>query len=340
MNLPPARLDPVAFAALPGWAGADHMRALGSFRRSATEMLATGRGFTRQTEYAGERADWEAVCHRALEWPNDAARNFFESEFAPTFISPQAHFTGYYEAEAQGSLEPAPQFPVPIYRKPDDPSLQSLTRHEIEAQAGLAAKGLELVWLSNPIDAFFIHIQGSGRVHLPDGKVFRLAFAGKNGAAYVSIGKRLIEAGALSLENMSMQTLRGWLATNPDEGLRLMRQNPSFIYFRQAPIQDPTLGPPGAEQVQLTPWASLAVDRAFWAFGTPIFLDTTLPGGKRLCDLLIAQDTGSAIKGAARADIFCGAGEDAAFIAGHLNARGRLIALLPKNLASRLQGLA
>ena len=337
MNLPPARLESVAFADLPGWAEADHVRALASFQRSAAEMLETGRGFTRQTEYAGERSDWEAVCRKALECTDPAARDFFEDGFAPIFVSTQAHFTGYYEAEALGSLEPSPQFPIPIYRKPDDPSLQSLTRPEIEAQGGLAGKGLELVWLSNPIDAFFIHIQGSGRVHLKDGSILRLAFAGKNGAPYVSIGKLLIEAGQMTLENMSMHSLRLWLAENPDEGLALLRQNPSFIYFRQAPIKDPELGPHGAQQVQLTPWASLAIDRAFWAFGTPIFIKTQLPGGKSHCDLLIAQDTGSAIKGAARADIFCGAGDEAAFMAGHLNARGRLSTFLPKKLAARLQ---
>jgi membrane-bound lytic murein transglycosylase A len=340
MNLPPARLEPLNFEALPGWAEADPARALASFRRSAAEMLQTGRGFSRRTEYAGEPGDWEELCRKALNWPDQAARDFFETGFDPLLVSNQAHFTGYYEAEALGSLEPSAQFPVPIYRKPDDPNLQSLTRPEIEVRGGLAGKGLELVWLSSWVDAFFIHIQGSGRVHLPDGRILRLAFAGKNGAPYVSIGKLLIEARRMTLENMSMQSLRLWLSENPDEGLGLLRQNPSFIYFRQAPITDPELGPPGAQQVQLTPWASLAMDRAFWAFGTPIFVETPLPGGVTLRDLLIAQDTGSAIKGASRADIFCGAGDAAAFTAGHLNSSGRLTVLLPKKLAARLKALS
>ena len=340
MNLPPARLEPVPFAALPGWAGANHARALASFRRSAVEMLATGRGFSRRTEYAGGPADWESLCRKALVWPDPAARDFFETGFAPFLVSTQAHFTGYYEAEAQGSLEPSSQYPVPIYRKPDDPILKKRTRFEIEAQGALAGKGLELIWLSSWIDAFFIHIQGSGRVHLPDGQVLRLAFAGKNGAPYVSIGKLLIEAGTLSRDNMSMQALRVWLAENPVEGLNLLRQNPSFIYFRQAPIHDPELGPPGAQQVQLTPWASLAIDRAFWAFGTPMWIEAELPGAKAFGDLLIAQDTGSAIKGPARGDIFCGAGQEAAYMAGHLNVQGRLIVFLPQNFASRLQVLS
>lgn len=338
--MPPARLEPVHFETLPGWAEADHPRALAAFRRSAAEMLETGRGFTRQTAYAGERADWEPVCQKSLGEPDHAARAFFENHFALLHISASAHFTGYYEAEAEGSLQPSPHFPVPIYRKPKDAALQGLTRTEIEQQGGLAGQGLELVWLTSWIDAFFIHIQGSGRVHLPDGRVLRLAFAGKNGAPYVSIGKLLIEAGEMTPEEMSMQALRFWLAANPDAGLRLLRQNPSFIYFRHAPIADPDLGPPGAEQVQLTPWASLAIDRAFWAFGTPMFIETELPGGKPHRDLLIAQDTGSAIKGPARADIFCGAGDQAAFTAGHLNSRGRLTALLPKNIAARLKVLS
>lgn len=340
MTLPPARFEVIAFPDLPGWVEADHSRALAGFRRSATEILATGRGFTRRTEYAGTPVDWEALCHKALSWPDTQAREFFETGFLPMQSTTQAHFTGYYEAEAQGSFEPSARFPFPIYRTPEDPSLQGLTRPEIEAQGGLVGKGLELVWLSSAIDAFFIHIQGSGRVHLPDGNILRLAFAGKNGAPYVSIGKLLIQAGVFTLQQMSMQALRGWLADNPDEGMALMRQNPSFIYFRQAPIHDPSLGPPGAQQVQLTPWASLAIDRAFWAFGTPIFIETELPGGAMHRDLLVAQDTGSAIRGAARADIFCGAGDAAAFTAGHLNARGFLTALLPKNLAARLQVLS
>lgn len=336
MNLPPARLEPVAFAALPGWEAAHHARALAAFRRSAAEMLETGRGFSRKTEYAGDKADWEKLCRTALATPDDDARAFFETAFTPFRLGAQAHFTGYYEAEAEGSQEPSPQYPVPIYRKPHDPKLQSLTRPEIEAQGVLAGKGLELVWLSNWIDAFFIHIQGSGRVHLADGSLLRLAFAAKNGAPYVSIGKLLIQMGQMSLETVSMQSLRQWLAENPQEGLALMRQNPSFIFFREAPIADPELGPPGAEQVQLTPWASLAMDRAFWAFGTPMWIETPWPGGKTHRDLFIVQDTGSAIKGPARADIFCGAGDEAAMTAGHLNARGKLTAFLPKTMAARL----
>jgi membrane-bound lytic murein transglycosylase A len=352
-------LTPVDFSALPGWEAAELQQAFAAFRRSAREILQTGRGFLRDTRFSGTIHHWEPACRAALtEQPNPSS--YFLKYFRPFLVEdpsrPEGLITGYYEAEGQGSLIPNPAFLVPIYKKP--PELVTLpkpmpngrrygqilngepaayfTRLQIEVGGALSNRNLELVWLSNWADAFFIHIQGSGRVHLKNGDVMRLAYAGKNGEAYQSIAHELIEQGQISRDEMSMQSLRSWIARNPDEGLALMRRNPSFIFFRMAPIEDPQLGPPGAEQVQLTPRHSLAVDRAMWAFGTPFFIDSQIPhprGVEPFQDLLIAQDTGSAIKGAARGDVFWGAGEEAAHIAGHLKSPARFYALLPNGFA-------
>lgn len=353
-----APLRRLSFSALPDWPGSGLSLSFAAFARSAGEMMAQGRGFSRETRFSGEAGDWRPACEAALARnapDEDAARAFFERHFLPVEVSEAGFLTGYYEAEAMGSLAPDPAFPVPVYGKPDElvrftPAEEErlgrrygkyvngmpqpfLSRAEIEA-GGLPG-GRVLVWLSSWVDAFFIHIQGSGRVRLADGSVLRLAYAGKNGAPYTPIGRHFIEAGLATPATMSMQFLRQWLVQNPREGLAIMRRNESYIFFREAPITDPELGPPGAEQVQLTAWRSLAVDRAFWAFGTPLWLSTQMDG-QPFRQLMVAQDTGSAIRGIARADVFCGHGEQAARIAGGLKSPARLVALLPMPLVERL----
>src|SRR5205085_4706055 len=178
-------------------------------------------------------------------------------------------------------------------------------------------------WLADWADAFFIQVQGSGRIQLPDGSLMRLAYAGKNGQAYTGIGRLLVERGLLSSDGMSMQAIRVWMSAHPQEARELMWENKSFVFFRQVRAADPGLGPPGAQKVSLTPLASLAVDRGLWAFGTPVWLDIMVPGREGgglqpFRQLMIAQDTGTAIKGYARGDVFWGAGEAAALIAGHM----------------------
>lgn len=353
---PELRLAPITFSALPGWKDSDFAASFAAFRRSADEIIHTARGFARNAVVSGPRQAWLPACEDAL---TRKAEGFFEKHFQPWRIEAEGFLTGYYEAEAKGSLSPHPDYPVPIYRKPDEltaftPEQEKavgrryghhvngkpqayFSRAEIE-QGALAGRGLELVWLSSWADAFFIHIQGSGRITLREGPTLRLAYAAKNGAPYTPIGRFLIESGAIPREAMSMQALRGWLDNNPNQALDLMRRNESYIFFREAPIADPELGPPGAQQVQLSPFASLAVDREFWAFGTPVFLCTTFAMAEgappeKFENLLIAQDTGSAIKGIARGDIFCGSGPRAAHIAGHLKSKADFFALLPKGLA-------
>ncbi len=210
-------------------------------------------------------------------------------------------------------------------------------RAEIEDGA-LDADELALLWLESPIDAFFLHVQGSGRVKLETGEIVRLSFAAKTGHPYTSIGKLLVERGEMKLEDVSMQTIRAWLAAHPAEGRALMRENESYIFFRILRDIDPELGPPGAEGTNLTPGRSLAVDRSHHPLGTLLWLTTEHPtvDGQSLVPvarLMVAQDTGSAIKGLQRGDIFFGSGAEAGEIAGRMKAEGELIALVPKDIA-------
>jgi membrane-bound lytic murein transglycosylase A len=363
------RLAPVAFASIEGWGTHPAAGAADALRRSCREMMTEGRGFARRPRFAGAPADWSSACTAIAGLPHgldDAAmRRVLETHFLPFRVEdaarPQGLFTGYYEATARGSRRRHGPYQIPIYRKPDDlvaldaaaesrlgmrygryvagKALPYFSRAEIEAGA-LTGRGLELLWVDSRVDAFFIHIQGSGRVSMDDGSTVRLAFAAKSGRPYTAIGAVLYQRGALARDNLSMQSLRDWLARHPAEAPEVMRQNQSFIFFREVDLADPALGPPGAQQVQLTPHRSLAIDRAWWALGTPVWLDSavTVPGrpDRRIRTLMVAQDTGSAILGGARGDVFFGAGEEAAVLAGHMKSPGRMIVLLPKQLAVRL----
>ena len=349
---------------IAGWADADHQAALMTFKRSCAEIEAAGQAFQRKVAYGGTREDWRAICGR-LKTAGDA-RRFFEESFSPLIVRdpdrPQGLFTGYYEPEAEGSRTPGGPYRVPLYAKPadlvdfdastakrlglaygrkvDGKAEAYYTRREIE-EGALEGRGLELVWLKDWADAFFIQVQGSGRVRLPDGKVMRLAYAAKTGLPYTAIGGVLAERGILPRDAVSMQTIRAWMRGHPKPARELMWENKSFVFFRENTAGDQELGPPGAQEVPLTPLHSLAVDHSLWMFGTPVWLDTQAPKGESgklvpFRALLVAQDTGTAIKGHARGDVFWGAGEDAALTAGQMKSPGRMIVLLPKTLAKRL----
>jgi membrane-bound lytic murein transglycosylase A len=356
-----AILEPLAFSAIAGWAGDDHKAALETFRRSCTEIVADGKAFGRKVVFGGRRNQWLAIC-KSAESAMDAKR-FFEENFQPLKVNdparPEGLFTGYYEPEAEGSLSQSTAYPVPLYRKPADlvafdeatgkhlgmkygrmidgkPS-PYFSRKEIE-QGALAGRGLEIAWLRDWADAFFMQIQGSGRVRLADGSMIRLAYAGKTGQPYTGIGGILVDRGAFSRDQMSMQATRAWMARSEQAARELMWENKSFVFFREVEAGDPKLGPPGAQNVRLTPRRSLAVDRSLWMFGTPIWLDTVTPSGPRgemeiFRHLMVAQDTGTAIKGHVRGDVFWGAGEQPALTAGHMKSPGSMIVLLPKGLA-------
>lgn len=359
-------LEPTSFDRIAGWHEADHRQALATFKRSCAEIEASGSAFQRKVVFGGTRRDWLAVCSK-LKASADP-RRFFEETFTPLIVRdparPQGLFTGYYEPEAEGSLKPGGDYKVPVYSRPDDlvafdtRAAKKLgfaygrmvdgaphgyfTRREIE-EGALKGRGLELVWLKDWADAFFIQVQGSGRVRLPNGKLMRLGYAAKTGLPYTAIGGLLVERGILPREDVSMQAIRAWMRKNPKDARALMWENKSFVFFRQVTAEDPKLGPPGAQKVPLTPYHSLAIDRSLWIFGTPVWLDTQAPRGESgtltpFRSLLVAQDTGTAIKGHARGDVFWGAGEDAALTAGHMKSPGRMIVLLPKPLAKRLLG--
>lgn len=354
----------MSFAALEGWQNHDHGGARESFRLSCREMLEQGSGFKRSVQFGGSPSSWRSACLAAFE--AGPPRDYFEHNFRAYHVHdpdrPQGLFTGYYEPEAEGSRLPSAIYHVPIYRRPPDlvaiphgsdpgaaPGYGRLvegkpapyrTRREIE-QGALAGQGLEIVWLRDWADAFFIHIQGSGRVRLAEGGTLRLSYSAKSGLPYTGIGGLLVARGELPADAMSMQAIRRWMARHPGKARELMWENQSFVFFREVDLEDPTLGALGAQHVQLTPRRSLAVDRALWMFGTPVWLDTVAPQGEDghvtpFRQLLVAQDTGSAIKGLARGDVYWGFGEPAAAIAGPMKSEGRMAVLLPIGLAEEL----
>ncbi len=354
-------LQQAAFAQLPGWDADNHQQALVAFRRSAAVMQDQFNHRGGEPRFAGSWEHWQPACQESHA--ATGARNFFETHFTACRVvdqqRPQGLFTGYYEPAASGSLFRAEGFEVPIYGKPadlvsfdDETAVRYgrmvdgvphayITRREIE-QGALAGRNLEIVWLNSWVDAFFIHVQGSGRIVLPDGQVIRLAYAAKSGRPYTGIGGVLVERGILRKEDMSMQSLRRWMAANPQGARELMWQNESFVFFRKVDVEDPSLGAPGAQKVNLTPLRSLAVDRSVWSFGTPVWLDLMAPSGEGASlqsfqRLMIAQDTGSAIKGMARGDVYWGWGEAAALTAGHMASPGNMYVLLPKQLVETLQ---
>ncbi len=288
----------------------------------------------------GRVADWRGPCRAAAALPpgdDAAARRFFETAFIAIPVvdhgDREGLFTGYFEIELKGSRHRHGPYQTPIYRKP--PGLGShpfYTRAQIEDGA-LAGKRLELLWAADPIDAFFLEIQGSGLVRLDDGATIRLGYDGQNGRKYVPVGRILIDQGVIPRDKMTMTALRAWMQQNPEAGKALRRENPSYVFFRVLHGD----GPLGSEGVELTPERSLAVDRSYIPLGMPLWLEADerfIPGlGVRR--LVVAQDTGGAIKGPVRGDLFWGAGDAAAQRAGQMNARGRYYLLLPRAVAGR-----
>ena len=336
-------LTPVKFTDLPGWTGDHHARALPAIVKSCSRIgklpmdKAWGPGGV-----AGLAADWRKPCAAALRVQpgNDAAARYYMESTFDAFMAAAGDnadglFTGYYEAELTGARKPSGKYRVPIYAPPSDLAAvkersggRYKSRSDIVGGA-LQNKGLELMWVDDPVDAFFLHVQGSGRVATNDGRVVRIGYAGDNGHKYVSIGRELIARGIIPREKLSMQSIRAWITANPVRGDNLMAQNPRYIFFRELPGKE---GPIGAEGVALTPERSLAVDRKFVPLGVPLWVTTIDPlsGGKAFNRLMVAQDTGSAIVGAVRGDIFFGFGDHAARRAGNMKAKGRYYLLLPK----------
>ena len=341
----------VRFAALPGWQTDAHAAALGALIRSCPPMEKRGvPGF-------GSATDWRAICTEARNIPpgkNNAARRFFERNFEPRAVrGPGGRtglITGYYEPELRGARKRSKRFNVPLHLRPGDLISVNLGRFDKDLKgrriAGRVVKGslvpyhdrariergalrgrkLELVWVDSAADAFFLHIQGSGRIRLRNGNIMRVGYADTNGLPYTAIGRELIRRGEVPRKNMSMQAIRTWLAAHPAKGAALMRTNKSYVFFRR--LTGP--GPLGAQGVALTPERSLAVDRRLLPLGLPVWLETNRPDGAAFRRLMVAQDTGGAIRGAVRADVFWGPGAGAADIAGRMKSAGRYWFLVPR----------
>ena len=330
------------FGSIPGWVEGDHAPVLVSLRsacekitdRAADEGIG-GVVFNGEPVF-GRGDDWRLICDDAVRAPNDQARAFFERWFEPVSISGSgeeqaALYTAYFEPELRGSRTRGGEYQHPIYRKPPElkRGVPFFERAQIQ-QGALAGRGLELFWIDDPVEAFFLEIQGSGRVRLPDGQVARVGYAGKNGHAYKAIGKTLVEWGALPLEQVSLQSIKAWIRANPLRRDELLATNRSYVFFIERPelAADPSLGPIGTFGTPLPAMRSIAVDRKSYALGIPFWVDFNSPVGP-MQRLVLALDTGGAIKGARRADFFFGSGDGPGQAAGATRARGRLIALAP-----------
>jgi membrane-bound lytic murein transglycosylase A len=342
------QLQPVTFADLPDWNSGRQSEALTAFRRSCRKLVSLpGTTPVGPDGFAGQASDWLAACRSAniiVNGEDDSARLFFQHLFRPYRLSDsnsgdQGLLTGYYLPRVRGSRDHRPGYDVPLYRRPadlmsaDDGHLGRLvngalqpyyTRAEIDAGA-LAGKGLELVWLASPTDAFFVSIQGSAEVSLADGGRMRLGVAASNGHAYTAIGRILVERGEMKAEDVSMQSITAWISAHPAEAQALMETNQRYIFFQEVTDE----GPVGAEGVVLTAGRSLAVDPAYLPYGAPVFLDSYDTKGSPWRRLMLAQDTGAAIKGPLRGDIYWGDGEVAEQTAGEMKSPGRFYLLLP-----------
>lgn len=322
------------FGRLPGWVDDDHAQALPAVQRTCRWVDAQPQGKALGPHpAAGTTAEWRPICAAARNLPasdSAAARRFFEEHFTPVSLSEgqEGLFTGYYEIELRGSWTRTDRYTVPIYRMPKRTKKGIPTRARI-ADGALKGKGLEILWVDDPIDAFFLEIQGSGRVRMTDGSVVGLGYAGQNGHGYYPIGRYLIDQGIATPDQVSLQLIRRWLKEHPEQAKRVMNLNPSYVFFQHRP----DVGARGARNTLLTAGRSLAVDPEHISLGAPLWLELTaapVPGGE-IRRLVVAQDTGGAIKGPVRGDLFWGHGSEAEEGAGVMKARGRYTMLAPRN---------
>jgi membrane-bound lytic murein transglycosylase A len=302
------------FKALDGWDKDDHAAALKVFKETCPDM---------------KGADWRTLC--ALAGDQKDAKTFFELFFRPVLIEDGAPglFTGYFEPELDGDYYPSARFRYPVYRMPPEARQTSrwLTRQEIETGEEMQGRGLEIAWVDDPVELFFLQVQGSGRIRMPDGRHIRVGYAGSNGHKYQSIGAELIRRGVYNAHQVSASVIKNWVRRNPVEGEALLQHNPSYVFFREVNEVPAEKGPLGAMNRSITALRSIAVDRRYVPLGAPVWIEK---GGKKpMHRLMIAQDTGSAIRGAQRADIFFGTGDAAGRAAGMLRDPGRMLVLMP-----------
>lgn len=345
-------LQPVSWPEVSGWLQDDPSLALGALLKSCSALRL--------------RPQWQAACQAAtaVEHGSEAeVRAFFESNFVPHQVrqangATEGLLTGYYVPDLKGSRTASAAYPYPLYRRPDDLLVIDLSevypdlgnyrlrgrveghrvipywnRGDIDGQTRPLA-GQELFWVADPVELFFLQIQGSGRILLDNGERVMVNYADQNGHPYRSIGKYLIDRGAMTRDQMSMQNIRAWATNNPQEVGALLNQNPSYVFFRELPGD--VQSPPGALGVPLTPGRSLAVDRRYIPLGTPVFVETTWPNSDQpLQRLMMAQDTGGAIKGRVRGDFFWGMGDQAGAQAGRMKQPAKFWVLLPREEGSK-----
>jgi len=344
--LVPAALVPATWSEVEGWREDDPSLALGAFLQSCTPLRL--------------RPQWQAACAEAAtldRLSETQVRAFFQRRFVPHRVlnaenDPVGLATGYYVPDLRGSRVPSPAYPWPLYRRPDDllvidlreiyPELGNYRlRGRLDAQrvrpywdragiegAGRPLAGQELFWVDDPVELFFLQIQGSGRILFEDGSRVMVNYAEQNGHPYRSVSKWLLERGVMAREQMSMQSIKAWARENPAQVNELLNTNPSYVFFRELPGDADS--PPGALGVPLTSGRSLAVDPRYTPLGAPVFVATTWPDSDRpLYRLMMAQDTGGAIKGPVRADFFWGMGDTAGVQAGRMKQPLRMWVLLP-----------
>jgi membrane-bound lytic murein transglycosylase A len=370
MKTPAVSYKPLKFDEIPDWSRDDHLAALKAFVKSCAFVLAAARDKAtpdKPQPPVGLVGACEAAGRLPANVTKDAARVFFERNFTPHALvhnGPQGLLTGYYEPLVEGSRTPTAVFKTPLYKRPSDlvnlvdetqrgAKSASLTharktdkglepyptRAQIE-QGALKGRGLELLYLADPVEVFFMQVQGSGRVKLPDGSIVRVHYDGKNGHPYTSIGRYLIDKALLAADKVSMGALAAWLRADPERGKLVMWQNASYVFFRE--LGNDAKGALGAMNTALTPGRSLAVDTTHHVLGTPIYVSaggmTHVNASGAFNRLMIAQDVGSAIKGPERGDIYFGSGKAAGKLAGVTKHPGRFFVLLPVEATSRAQG--
>lgn len=360
---------PVSFDDLPGWRGDRQLASLEAFRRSARHAVSVRpyRGGSLGIGHEALAVAFEEALGTGAD-DDAAARRFFERHFLPCLVRPQdgaAHgfVTAFYEPEVEASPRPTERYRFPLYQRPADLVAVDDTNRPPQMDAGfafgrmvegtiaefpdrraietgaLAGRGLELAWLADKADVFFIHVQGAARLRMTDGSVKRVTYAAKSGHPFTGPGRVLVELGELKRGDVTMQSIRAWLREHPERVDEILWRNRSFIFFRETDLGDRELGPVAAAKVQLQAGRSLAVDRLLHSFGTPFYVHApslTAFDGQPFGRLMVAQDTGSAIVGAARGDIFAGSGDAAGDIAGVVSHDADFYALVPRPLVETM----
>jgi membrane-bound lytic murein transglycosylase A len=335
----------ISYNELSGWNEDNHTEALRAFLVSCPILSAKARPLSTGSNLQISETLWQSLCSEgntaALSGNPENARLFFERRFVPYRVNnngkEEGLFTGYYEPMLYGATRKHGDFIYPVYMKPPDLAKPYLSRADIDSGA-LDSRRLEILWVDDPVMLFFLHIQGSGRVKLMNGKELYIGYADANGHSYVALGKLMAEENILPKDQINFFTIRQWLYTHKEEAFAMMQRNPSYVFFK---LRDKP-GAIGAAGAVLTPQRSFAVDSRYIPYGLPVFMETELPPEPDRLPTpfhrtVIAQDTGGAIKGPVRGDIFFGAGDEAEYFAGYMKGRGVYSLLVPREMVQQLQ---